>query len=421
MSQRVGARAGYRWAVLGIATFTQAASCFFTAGVEAMGVQLKDDLDLTTAQLGLLLSAAQIVPLIGLLVAGELLDRHNERWVVGIGGLLIGGALLAGSGVQGYVPLLVVLLVVGAGYSTAQPGGSKSVAAWFEPSQRGFAMGIRQAGLPLGGAIAAASLPWIGARYGLSATLVTGGIVALVGAAVFMGLYRQPPEGNAAPRQAIKLRDRVAMMREPVMLKIVLSGTALISVQVSLDLLIVLHLHERASFSAGAAALALVGAQFAGAAGRVGLAAASDRTRAGRYVTVMVCMAAVVAGTAVLTTPLGRDPVAACLIFGWLGFFGFGWYGPWVAYVAESAPPDRTGFALGLAMAANQVFIVVVPPAIGLFRDLAHGFSPVWTLLAAVTAVALGVTAVAEKRGRRATRPLHHSSPDAVAVAPNGE
>jgi hypothetical protein len=43
----------------------------------------------------------------------------------------------------------------------------------------------------------------------------------------------------------------------------------------------------------------------------------------------------------VLLTPAGREPAVAAGVFVWLGFFGFGWYGPWVAHVTEAAPPGR--------------------------------------------------------------------------------
>ena len=98
-----------------------------------------------------------------------------------------------------------------------------------------------------------------------------------------------------------------------------------------------------------------------------------------------------------LITPLGRTPVAACLLFIWLGFFGIGWYGPWVAHVAESAPPGRTGFVLGSAMAVNQIAIILAPPGLGLLKDLTGSFTPVWALLSAMTLVALTITA----RGRK--------------------
>ncbi|MEU7068140.1 MFS transporter [Streptomyces sp. NPDC046161] len=418
MTQQTAVRAGsqvhdpwrYRWIVLGIATFTQAASGFFVGGIGALGVHLQSALNLSTAQLGLLVSAAQFVPLAGLLVAGELLDRYSERWVVGIGAGVVALALGAGSLAPGYMALLVALLVVGTGYSTVQPGGSKSVASWFDASQRGVAMGIRQAGLPLGAALASAVLPLVAEEFGWRATLLTGGFVALLGAGLFTGCYRQPPASPASPAPrskepsaalAAQLRARLRMLREPSMVKIMLSGTSLISVQCGVGILTVLHLHQGSSVGTGQAALILVASQGAGVAGRICLAAWSDRSSFGRYAIVLVCMVAVIAGLVVLMTPAGRAPVVAFGVFVWLGFFGFGWYGPWVAYVTEAAPPGKTGFALGLAMSVNQIAIVTVPPVLGLLVDLTNSFTPAWAVLSLLTVVALAVTAEAEFRTRR--------------------
>ncbi|MFF0867144.1 MFS transporter [Nonomuraea sp. NPDC003560] len=380
----------YRWIILGIATFTQAAAAFFVQGIGAMSIHLQRDLRLNTTQLGLLQSAAQLLPLAGLLVAGRLLDRHDERWVVGIGAVVVAAALAAGSAAPGYVSLVVVLLVVGAGYSAIQPGGSKSVASWFDASKRGLAMGIRQAGLPLGGVLAALALPALATSFGWRSTLVAGALVALSGAVVFMAFHRRPPDRRPVPAAS---RVRLELLREPYLKKIVLSGTSMVSVHSGVGVLTVLYLHEVTSMDAASAALVYVGVQCAGALGRVCLAAWSDRHRSGRYACVLTCLAAVIIGMTLLATPVGRSPVAACLLFVWLGFFGIGWYGPWVAYAAESAPPDHTGFALGLAMAVNQVAVVLAPPVLGLLTDLTGSFAPAWALLAALTAVAMATTA----------------------------
>lgn len=380
----------YRWVILGVATFTQAAAAFFVQGIGAMSVHLRRDLELNTTQLGLLVSAAQLLPLAGLLVAGRLLDRHGERWVVGIGALVVAVALAVGSAAPGYVSLLVVLLIVGAGYSTVQPGGSKSVASWFDAPQRGLAMGIRQAGLPLGGVLAAFALPALATAFGWRSTLVAGALVALSGALAFMAFHRRPPDRRPMPTTS---RVRPELLREPYMKKIILSGTSMVSVHGGVGVLTVLYLHEVTSMASGPAVLVYVGVQCAGALGRICLAAWSDRRRSGRYACVLTCLAAVIIGMAVLTTPVGRSPVAACLVFVWLGFFGIGWYGPWVAYAAESAPPDHTGFALGLAMAVNQVAVVLAPPVLGLLTDLTGGFAAAWALLAVLTAVTLTTTA----------------------------
>ncbi|MFE0105288.1 MFS transporter [Streptomyces sp. NPDC059009] len=390
----------FRWLVLGIATFTQAASAFFVQGIGALGIHLQRDLGLSTAQLGLLLSAAQLAPLLGLLVAGELLDRFDERWVVGAGAALVAVALLAGSMAPGYAVLLLALLVVGAGYSTVQPGGSKSVASWFDASQRGVAMGIRQAGLPLGAALAAAVLPFVAGEFGWRATLVTGGLVALLGATLFMGVYRRPPAravtpAPVRPRGARKEGGRRALLRAPSMVRVMLSGTSLVAVQCGLGILTVLYLYDVASLSAGTATLVLVAVQGAGVVGRITLAAWSDRARSrgrGRYGSVRACLFAVTVGMALLMTPVGQSPVAAALILVVLGFFGLGWYGPWVTHVTEAAPPGRTGFALGLAMSVNQVAIVATPPLLGLLKDRTGSFTSSWGLLVLLTGVALAAT-----------------------------
>ncbi|MFD0687301.1 MFS transporter [Actinomadura fibrosa] len=395
----------YRWTVLGVATFTQAASGFFVQGIGAMGVQLREDLQLSTAQLGLLLSASQLVPLVGLLVAGELLDRYDERWVVGAGACVVAASLGAGGLGQGYVFLLVVLLMVGAGYSTVQPGGSKSVASWFRTSQRGLAMGVRQAGVPLGGVVAAAVMPALAAAHGWRSTFLAGGLVALAGAVAFMALYRRPPVpdlvrdgAGRAPEPpdapGSRLGARLRMLREPAMAEIVASGVCLVSVHSGIGVLTVLYMHEAASVAAGPAALVLVASQAAGVAGRVCLAAWSDRRGPGRQATVRICMVAAAAAMAVLMTPAGHEPAVACALFTWLGFFGIGWYGPWVTHAAESAPPGRTGFALGLVMAVTQTAVVLAPFLLGLLKDVTHSFVPVWGALTAMTVLALAVTSL---------------------------
>ena len=78
----------YRWVILLIATFAQACACFFIQGIGAIAVFIRTTCN-SSLQIGLLVSAAQLVPIVGLLVAGELLDRYSERLVVGLGTLIV--------------------------------------------------------------------------------------------------------------------------------------------------------------------------------------------------------------------------------------------------------------------------------------------------------------------------------------------
>jgi MFS family permease len=65
-------------------------------------------------------------------------------------------------------------------------------------------------------------------------------------------------------------------------------------------------------------------------------------------------------------------------ISAWFGFFGLGWYGPWVAFIADVAPPEQLGLTLGIVMALNQIAAVATPPLLGLLHDLTGGYAAVW-------------------------------------------
>ena len=135
-----------------------------------------------------------------------------------------------------------------------------------------------------------------------------------------------------------------------------------------------------------------------GAAGRVGLAAWSDRAPASRFRLLGLCMIAVAAGFAVLLLVPPHIPEAAlALLAAWLGFFGLGWYGPWVAYLADTAPADEVGLTLGAAMAINQLGIIGAPPLLGLVHDLTGGYTALWACAIGVLAVAYALTGLRRK------------------------
>ena len=393
----------YRWVILAAATFAQACACFFVQGFGSIALDVKSEMNLTNWQIGTLISAAQLIPLAGLLIAGELLDRYSERFVVGIGTLLVGASLCGAALANSYTELLMALIILGFGYSTAQPGGSKSVSNWFKGSQLGFAMGIRQAGLPLGGAMATLLLPFIAIQYSVPAAFLAGGLIALFGALLFMLLYKTPDTQQSTEKKQINLKlaikSRLSMASHPSMRKIMMSGASLTASQYAISVFLVLYLHTSLGLESSIAAMLFFVVLGAGIAGRIILAAWSDRCKAGRYYPVMTCLGAVTA-ILILLPFLNTQNLAILSAFMALtGFFAYGWYGPWVAYIAETAPADRKGFALGMAMTANQVSVVLIPPIIGLSRDSLGTYAYGWGALAIVSAIVLLTTSTSQYRG----------------------
>ncbi|HGY9633661.1 TPA: MFS transporter, partial [Pseudomonas putida] len=295
-----------------------------------------------------------------------------------------------------YTELLMILVLLGFGYSTAQPGGSKSVSNWFQGSQLGFAMGIRQAGLPLGGAMAALLLPFFASQYSVQTAFLVGGLVALFGAILFVLLYKKPEISQGIERKKINLKlaavSRLSMVTEPAMRKIMVSGASLTASQYAISVFLVLYLYTSVGLDRSTATMMFFVVLGAGIVGRVVLAAWSDHCESGRYYPVMTCLGAVAVILMLLPFLNTKNLLMLSVFMAFTGFFAYGWYGPWVAYIAETAPADRKGFALGMAMTANQLSVVLIPPIIGLSRDSLGTYAYGWGTLAIVSVIVLFTT-----------------------------
>jgi len=386
----------FRWLVLAAATLAQATASFALLGLAALAGFLQRDFQLSAAETGLLITASYAAPLFSLLFVGDLLDRKSERLIIGVGAVILFAAFALAATSADYAVLLAWLFIAGLGYSATQPGGSKSVSAWFRGDRLGLAMGIRQAGLPLGGAIAAAILPAVAAAWSWRAAFVAGAVAALAGGLAFALIYR-PPSGEieAAPKRApLTVAAVAALLRQPWMRNAMIAGLALVSAQYGILTWLMLDLRDRADIPLTRGAFFLALAQAAGAVGRVALAAWSDRTPLLRFRILTLSMIAVASGVLVLlfVPPQTPEPALA-LLAAWLGFFGLGWYGPWVAYLAETASADQVGLTLGAAMALNQLGIIGAPPLLGLVHDLTGGYAALWACVVAVLALAYASTA----------------------------
>ena len=98
---------------------------------------------------------------------GMLSDRVGERKVliVGLTGMTLALAAVTfflvprNGGTPGYLPLAVLLFLAGAFGGSVNGASGRAVMGWFPKEKRGFAISLRVAAVPAGGAIGAAVLP----------------------------------------------------------------------------------------------------------------------------------------------------------------------------------------------------------------------------------------------------------------------
>lgn len=376
----------YKWVILGLATFTQASATLVTYGVGSLAFFWQDVFQLTQLESGLLLSAVNIGPLFFMLFVGRLLDRSNEKLLIGLGSVLLSLSLLAVTLVDEYLGLLVVLFVVGVFYSSAQPGGSKVIVKWFPSQHRGLAMGVRQAGIPIGGAMAGMIIPAFGLSYGWHSSVYFLSGLCMTGGLMFLIFYKEPSFHEATSAESDRKNFRKQLQeiaKNKALNPVFFTGITMISLQ----LVIVGHLTIYFTH-AGSIAPLLAGQLFSvtlffGMAGRVLLASASDSMFKGdRRTPLFLSVFAVLMSVLFLSTNLESLPLWVLFVLcAWLGFFGIGWYSLFIVEVAEKAADDSVGVTVSFALTLNQIAIITAPPVFGLIVDM-RGYAFSWLCLA---------------------------------------
>jgi sugar phosphate permease len=356
----------YRWTILAAGVVAQASFSAIFFGLPALAPTIRAQYDLSLPEVGLVLAALNIGLLSTLLLWGIVADRIGERAVLAIG--LTGCALAlfvaaATSSLAGLVATLVAAGALGGGTQTAS---GRAVMSWFGPEERGLALGIRQTAVPLGGAIAAVTLPALADRKGLDGAFLALAGGCLAAAAVCAALIRREPSAD--------LGHPGRPLRDPRIWRLCFGSTFYVATQISLLGFLVLFLHDEHGVSTTAGAAALAVTQALGGVARIGVGRWSDQRRQ-RIVPLLrlgLLLAATAFAAALLLDASLWLLVPALIV---AGTCSLSWNGLSFTATAEIAGRSRAGAAIGLQQSFLAAGSIVAPIA---FSALVHATS--WRL-----------------------------------------
>lgn len=382
------------WAALGIALAVQTAVSCAEQGIPTLTVFVKSDLAVSAAAAGLLVSSFNIGKIFGAYAGGRAADRLGERRVLFAGALLAG--LLVVCAAPAPLALLAVLLcAAGLVSASSTPAGGKLVLLAFPYRRRGLAMGIRQAGIPVGGLVAALVLPALAHAWGWRTALAGAGAITLAITLAVLAVSRRGVAGDPAPEPAggAEERERPRLSRDPDIRLLSLWGSILVGGQYVTITFLALDLHAGSGVRLRTAATLIAVAQVGGIAGRILWGLASDRVFAGRRKPPLLLITGLGLVTALTLALLPRPaPLAVFALAALLaGLSLIGWQGLWVTAMGELAGPARVGAVTGFGLTFVAVAIAASPPLYGLVIDLAGGFRTMWAVLAATLVAALAV------------------------------
>jgi len=321
-----------------------------------------------------------------------------------IAGVAIGvtGAALIATGV--YALIVIGALLVGFAYSTTGPAGSQILAENTPPRVRNRMFSFRQAGVPLGGAIAGMVGSAIAVRYGWRAALAT---IVLLLLATSIPLLLAPRRFNGEPRARFRPSALFALsnLRQPFATIAAIPGLRLIAlgsmgfatVQGTLNAFFVTFLANGLGYDLKLAGFLYALNQISSVAGRVIFGLVADWVRSTRLVLCWLAVLSSASAIAIASIGPGWPVPALVAVAIFSGLSVATWNGLWVAEVAALSPGRVSEATAGATFFLFGTY-VVIPPIAGLVITW-FGYRAAFGL-AAMAVLTAGVVLAIMWRGR---------------------
>lgn len=388
--------------MLAIMTLAQVGASVVQQGYGSLAPAIVRFFHINKAQFGFTMTALALGSAMTVAIAGAFVDRFGERKVTIFGGCAICVTLIVAAAVPSYPWLVCWLFVMGLSYAMLTPAGGRAILTWFQ-RDRGFAMSIRQMGVPVGAVFGGLLMPAIAVRYDYQVALIAGAVCALVLTAGAAAFYHDP-EGHEFHTTHLRhaLSGMTEIARDPRTIWFTAACTVLSGAQQVMNGFLALTATSRAHTSIGVAALVFVTAQASAIFGRLLWGRLSDLAFNGDRATpvIWICGLCVVAAAGLAAA----SPGALVLLFAAaviLGVGAAGWNGLFTAAMAEIGGARFAGSALGIGLTSIFFAGAFSPWIFGAFAD-SYGLPVAWLCLSAMSLVAVVPCIFARKAFREA-------------------
>lgn len=201
-----------RYRALGLSTLAFTLCFAVWTLFSILGLQIRDEFQLSDTQLGLLMATPVLTGSISRLFLGLWTDRYGGRWVFGLLMLLSALCVYLLSFANSFFMLLLAALGVGlagGGFIV----GAAYTATWFEPKRQGLALGIFGSG-NVGAGLTNLAAPFLMLALGWrGAAVVYASVLAITGI-LYILLAKTDPQSQARKAQPVPLRDQLAPLED---------------------------------------------------------------------------------------------------------------------------------------------------------------------------------------------------------------
>ena len=371
----------YRWVIVGALWLVHVISFLNFSSLGILAPFLMKDLSLSSAQVGLFISAVSIGSCLSQVPAGLLTDLVSVRFILPLAIGLMAVFLSLFSFSPTYLSALLLLMVYGLASGTISPPASRSIMDWFPPLGRATAMGLKQTGVNFGGIIAGVLLPFLALNFTWRRGLLMVGVAEAACALLIFRLMKEPP---------VKTRSQLSSFDWQKVWRVVLNRDILILAGVNFfffagqfcfSAYLTLFLTREAGFSVVQAGYFFALAYLIGAIARIFWSLVSDYSLGGRRKGILLLITWLeVASSAALTLTsffpaLSKFLLLIILVF---GMSGIGWNAILLIIIGEAAGAESTGLATATGFFFGFLGSLLCPPLFGYIVDQAGVYAYGW-------------------------------------------
>lgn len=374
----------YRWVIVGALWLVHALVFMNISGLGIMAPYVKEELRLSSLQIGFLISALSTGAAFSQMPAGLLVDSAGARRMLSLAVGAMGLFLFLFSGASSFPIALGLLLLHGLTSGVITPAASKSVLDWFPSVGRATAMGVKQTGVNFGGIFAGMLLPFLAASFSWRQGLAAVGAVEMVALIPIYGLLREASVRFKAPRVALEWGKIVQMAMRRDMLILGGIGFGFMACQFCFSTYLALFLTQELNYPIATAGRYFALSFFIGAVGRVLWSLASDYLLRGLRKGILSMIALILFFSSLCLGMISFFPALsplltiAILAF---GISGIGWNALFLTIVGEAVDRESTGLATGVSYFFGFLGSVAAPPLFGLLGDLTGTYGFAWIFL----------------------------------------
>lgn len=394
--------------MLGLTLWFTTSMSFGYFAFAPLGHDLIAEFHLSKGQFGLINFAAGLGIVTFSILLGNLVDRFGPRFMMIVGPVVMTLGCVGISFSMSLLQVLAFSVLVGIGYSCMTPLTNRVIYDWFTERLQAMAIGLKQAGMPLGVALGALVLPAVSTQHNWRVSyLAAAFIITTVGVISFFA-YSDPPPGKLKrskvnPEKAPEKEKKGCrpLLARPGVVKNGLLGLGFAIWQVSLITFFVIFLRESVGMPELTGNRYLFIVQFSGALARPAVGALSDLIWRGDYRRVLTVMGLgnVVVILLMALAPAVMFSVPVITFFAViLGVAGMGWFGPFCASMIRSIGSEKAGFASGIITVINLTGMSLWAPIFGYITDFTGSFTLPLLVVASFVMVATLIFALAGER-----------------------